>query len=110
MRMKGPVFPPALCISFACLHAVEAELGGAAVAFEAFAGGLSCCRRSYLLDAFFIEPLMRGDLHIGADPEAAGIGARAHGGEGMVGARILVGIDDAGEFADKQAAVIPQLF
>ena len=63
------------------LESVQPELGGAAVAFEGFTGALAGGGRRDSLDAAFVEPLVGGDLDVCADPEPAGIGAGAHGGE-----------------------------
>ncbi len=76
--MRGPPLPQAgeeSRLLVLRLHAVQPQLGGAAVAFEAFAGGLAGGGWGDLGDAALVEPLVGGDLHIGADPEAAGIAA-----------------------------------
>ena len=52
---------------------------------------------------------MRGNLHIGANPQAACIAPSAHGRQRVVGAAAFVRIDHARQLADEERAVIAQL-
>ena len=55
-----------------------------------------------------LQPLVGGDFHIRSDPQAACVASRAHSGQGVIGAHVLVRIDDAGVLADEQGAVIAE--
>ena len=75
---------------------------------ESLGGALTRGSGRHGHDPALVEPLMRRDLDVGADPEAAGVAPGRHGRQRVVGPDALVGIDHARQFADEQRAVVAQ--
>ena len=79
------------------------------VSVQSLAAALSDRRRRNRLHRVIIEPLVRCDLDVGTNPEATRVAPCVHGGQGVIGAHALVGVDDACVLPDKEGAVVAQL-
>lgn len=70
---SGPLIPQAWEIRLLCgeLLTAKAQCGCATVAFQLLSGTLANSCRSYDSNATLVEPLVRGNLDVGANPKAA---------------------------------------